>query len=510
MSDYPPSLLPLIGVTPGLQAQSQNSPEWLGRPKLICIGDSILALGNLQSTPTAINCNGAGLITVNSTAHGMWKGARIRISGCTPDYFNGYFTVTDRLDADNFTCTLTGTNGSIVTASGSVIRWATLDKNNDVCIPNLANALLHQRMHWLCNYAVGGDTSAQTLAWIDKWAGRGTPDICLVHSGVNDVINDVPYATTTANYVAIWNRLISLGIRPVVMTCSPLGSAYVSYTTARGVALHNLNRFIKDYAAQNKTITVVDSCAAVIDSTSTTGNWIATPANSTDFIHPNNLGAFKIARAVADVLSGIIPPSTPLPIAFNDNYGTDSTSFELNDNALMQGTGGTVTAPASGTAPTGYTVSRSGTATVVASIVERADGNGNNVRIAMTPAASLDLGQIVRSSLSSRVSAGKTYVMSANVQGASINASLRYLEFRLSITMDGYSFTINGNSDGGTDGWSSDFDMVLETAPFTIPTGSTVTSFQPSIQFVGNGAGGTMTLDIGEWTVHEVQSVPAS
>lgn len=189
------------------------------------------------------------------------------------------------------------------------------------------------------------------------------------------------------------------------------------------------------------------------------GSWtlqadhIAKIGYNSDSIHYSARGAYTIGAAIASVLSPLVPPRSPLAQSISDNINSHgisaSTSASIGwnvwEHSPWESTGGTVTAPSTGTAPLGWTVSGAPTSTTVASsVVDSPFGPGKALQLSIgsTAGAAATIQAFMASSpLAFRVTASGKYILEIPF---SITGDLVAKEFWAEplITVDSISSTI--------------------------------------------------------------------
>jgi lysophospholipase L1-like esterase len=249
------------------------------------------------------------------------------------------------------------TQGAPVTANGvftagSLLMWANTAAGRRSWIPGA--------------YTTNGVVSATGAKTADNLTSHLTPalktrpGVMVIQAGVNDAVNAVTLAVTSANRQAMAEAALAQGIVPVLTTVTPVDGT----TGTIRAAIAAINSWTVTYGAAND-IPVCDFSGAVTDPV--TGNsWRS--GWTSDGTHPTSVGARALGATLAATLLDILP-SRPFPMPLGS---TDPRSLYVNP--LMAGSGGF---------PTNWTY-ESGAATV--SLVSgTADGvNGNWWRIVKT------------------------------------------------------------------------------------------------------------------------------
>ena len=177
----------------------------------------------------------------------------------------------------------------------------------------------------LKNAGVAGEKTDQILARVASVIALN-PDLCIVEGGANDVPAGYTSAQTIANLTSIYTALRSAGIRVVVTTVTP---RVKSVDTAEHLAtLNTINRFVRDYALDNKDVILCDwyQCLADADGKSTT-------TFTNDGTHPNVAGAWRMGKKLYDAINAVYQ--------FSDNHqlcvAADDTNSLLPNCALEGG-----------------------------------------------------------------------------------------------------------------------------------------------------------------------------
>jgi lysophospholipase L1-like esterase len=199
-----------------------------------------------------------------------------------------------------------------------------------------------------------------------------------------------------------------------------------------------------------------------------------------------------------------------------------SSARNLLDNPLLTtATGGALAGTATGVAASGFKVGNgTGTPGIVASVVARADGKGNDQQIVVTPTAVGDQAWIEAdfnwaSSTGSvnwpaQVQAGRYYVFEGELNLSGV-ASVGLTEIRpnLVVIVGGTTYQIysmNGYADGPC--LNSDLSAFhFKTAPMLLPAGA-VTTFKFQLYLTCSLAAGSLTAKLGLVKVDEYEAAP--
>ncbi|MEF3310789.1 SGNH/GDSL hydrolase family protein, partial [Paenibacillus sp. GYB004] len=146
---------------------------------------------------------------------------------------------------------------------------------------------------------IGGNTTTQMLARIDNDVLQYKSDYVHVLGGTNDVLTDTASATTIANLTTIYKRIKDNGSKLVIATVPP---SVQCNTDQRLANLNAINKFIRDYAYNNKDVILCDMFSALVDSSGR--NIIA--GLSDDGTHPNAAGAARMGRKLYEDLNAAL------------------------------------------------------------------------------------------------------------------------------------------------------------------------------------------------------------
>lgn len=228
--------------------------------------------------------------------------------------------------------------------------------------------LLRQRMRWVKNGGVGGDTVAQMLSRTDALVALD-PGWLIGFGCINSINADTTATSVIADLAAIFDKCLAAGVKVVWGT--DWYSAGTS-TSARRAEMDKVNQWLRDQATTRPDFYLADYAARMVDPI--TGQILA--AYASDGLHQDGPGGFVMAQELVKVLSPLLPPSDRLI-----NSNADSTN--LITNGMFDGDGGTGRA-------TGWASGSGGT--VVYSKVPRTDGYpGSWQQVAVTDATATRL-----------------------------------------------------------------------------------------------------------------------
>lgn len=370
----------------------------------------------------------------------------------------------------------------------------------------LLNFLLGQRLQVINNAAVSGERTDQILARLSGgnlgigFGSQSAPGVlglpqmpawAFVLAGTNDVNQGRTFDVITGDLLQIYTRLLAAGIRVVALTLTPAGG----YTTAQNALLLQVNAWIRNTVAATPGMVLVDAFAALVDPTSATLGGVASRFRD-GVLHPNNTGGMAIARAAFAVLDPLIPRSEFLVSSNYESQAFDASCDQLIDNPLFISTAAASGTGVSGTGPAGFTYGTPGASQpLVASLVARADGYGNDLKVNCTATAAAQTHQITAPSVHARAVEGGLYYAAATCavtgnSGAALTAAanLRAVALRVQLNNGSNSFSADLDHTSTDSAYEGNFSGVFKTPLFYMPGGA-VTIFRPFFLLTSHGAG---------------------
>jgi lysophospholipase L1-like esterase len=303
------------------------------------LGDSITNQNNYRLSVGSISRKDGVATVVTTASHELWPGAEFSIMPAMENWgFGGKHTVSRYLSSTSFEFAISPDFPSVGPATSVTLRHH--GHQSDQGWFHWFNSRLHGRFEMLNNGAITGGQAEDLLRRVETDVIPYNPTFCFVLLGTNDALQSVPLAQTTGALEGIYRRLIEAGTIVVALTVPPLGSGSSSFTKC-SPRVRAINHWIREYAAKTPRVILVDTYAALVDSTSTTGAH-ATSVLGGDGVHPTALGAKVMGDAIYDVLSDLIPPSRTGHVCPFDAHGISATTVTLSRTANL------VTATASG------------------------------------------------------------------------------------------------------------------------------------------------------------------
>lgn len=484
-----------------------------GGLRTVLFGDSMLQSHNNfwygTAAVTAMS-RSAGVVTATISGHSMPTGRKIRVINAVPPDFN-YEGDIIRTGVNTFTYPSAGPDGLATRTSISVIDREWVSPKS----PFLwANGLLGGSLRLVKNLGVGGNTTGQMLARLDEVIAQ-SPDVVVILGMYNDIGLLSP-TQTTDNLKAIYDRLTALGILVVAVTGVPLSASGAKWSAVNVEHILSANRFIRAYAVNGRNFALADAFRRMVDKHNTTNRGAAVlGAIDTDFVHPSPRGAFLIGRSIYDALVKNIPPVNWAGVTCAAETAiAGQNNFNAIDEAPNTMSGGSITAPVTGTAASGVTVERDvgTTGACVASVVMDTDGTYLQ-RASITPGG-VETWNIRSNSggvILTRLVAGerRRLSMRMRVSGLTAGHTLASLLTWLVMAVDGknyYAYIGSTTTQVHVDG---DCSLTLISEPFIVPSG-VMTNAGWAVQSIFSGAFATaINIDVGDVTLTKTSDEPA-
>jgi hypothetical protein len=260
------------------------------------------------------------------------------------------------------------------------------------------------------NKGVSGDETKDVLTRIWHDGYRQAPDNLLLDIGTNDIKINRSVNQILDGMDQIIEEGFSAGIKRITqLTVFPRNnSTGVAFTTAQEDVRLAVNQGIIDRRRRMPGVFFPINCEFLIDPA--TG--LLRLDSSYDGLHINQIGATLVAeKGIAEQFWNIISDGQKLKRHIVEAYDATLVPYgNLLSNADFSGAAGTASTGASGTVATGFTLSRAAgsNATVVASIVELPDYNGNLAayqKLEITSPGGGDDTDIIRFALSATMTA---------------------------------------------------------------------------------------------------------
>ena len=383
-------------------------------------------------------------------------------------------TVT-RVDANTFTYPAPGVDGA---ATGSQFG-ADLQKLSQRGYLSWARQASGNRIAVAYAGVQGGATAATIGAKFVAPAIASGAKNAIVMAGVNNAAGSQTAAQIAAEIISsLLDPLAAAGMRVIVMAVLPFSSAHPSFVTATP-KIPVINEALRRYCMGKASMIWVDAWSALVDPVAATpGNTLSGVMDSSN-LHTSPRGAALVGARLGAAIAAQPIPSVDLCLRGNiDAVGNNATSNNLLDVGLMQGTGGTVSAPVTGSAPTGWTIATTGTITsAVASLQARSDGVGQDLQVVVQPGGSAQILCNTQSGqLLGRVVGGAWYQIALEVSASGVSASnCSNVTAWLGLNIDGSAYTlglINGFASDTPNTADIPANTLFLSLPFWIPAGT--------------------------------------
>ncbi len=224
------------------------------------------------------------------------------------------------------------------------------------------------------NFGVSGDTVVNMQNRFSEVVAKNPrPTICTILAGTNDVKVGNSDTAMQSAFLNIFAQARAAGIYMVVIPILPRnavdGLASVDFTAAERLQMNRINSWLAAYCQQSGgAARFADPRPFLTSQADATGSMVA--GGTVDGVHPSVRGCYYMAKALQAAMADLIDSGSPdefvnsadLWDATSNPYG----NMLLNPN--MTGTGGTASAPVTGTVPTDWRCERATGANITATI----------------------------------------------------------------------------------------------------------------------------------------------
>lgn len=439
--------------------------------------------------------------------------------------------------------------------------------NNTQGMVAWANAMCGQRMTIVANKAVSGSQMDGVISRLSSDIDPLSFDWLVLICDLNDVAAGRTADAICADYETFYAYAHARGAR--VIHVAPYAPS-VALTAAQSQVLLQVRYYILSSPSRLGHVYTVDAMSIIGDATTspptTPAAYIIDPAGSG--FHFNGAGAFLLAEKIAEIWSQYVPEAPSLLASAADNYSVDSTVARPNlfdyglfsGNAGTNGTGSnsapswiTATVYAAGalslnggnayttaaggtsgaTAPThtsgsasdggviwdhvgtgavtgpatGWTVKRNaGAGTGYTCTVNRADGVGKDLVVAVTGAGATDVWQISPSTTSTaRAALGGTYQPEAEI--SLINCSglcaptLRTLTTVSGVTVQSRDLSASTTL---TNAVVRDKTIRLRVPSITLPSSGSITNLEGQVLLTFGAASARAVVKLGRASLRKI------
>lgn len=478
------------------------TPNTSGRVDTVVIGDSMTANLFAGTTITAAS-RVSNVITATVTGTNFAAGCKVSVKNCVPASFNV-------------------NNATVLSKSATQITYASIGPDEsasdlDALAPMTAYTMAQQRDYfffWLNGLLKGalrivnaagahGQYTADMLTRFDADVmAFNTAKLVIIRSGYNDFNRGgLTAEQMLTNITTMALKAKNAGKIVVIVDCLPWVTASTDAARLNAV---RYNRLINEYCLNNG-IRIARISTVTTDFTNALAHYPLANMTVADGIHPSVKSDRLLATLIYNTLSGIIPSIDILASSKQDNFTSDPLSKQLIPNAFWTATGGTVTAPATGTAPSGWTVTRGGSATVAASAPARSDGLGYDLQMEVTATGTSDYGQAVSANITTGFAVGDTLRLScelsvSNLSGSNLKGVLIYIYNNGGPTQ--YCYADIPQAALTAELITADYTTTVVSSDWIVPTG--VTTLVIYIKTISLASGTAVTVKVGRMSLEKV------
>ena len=250
-----------------------------------------------------------------------------------------------------------GSGGNTVSSQIGFLQWA--------------QAILGMPFDVVSNAGIGGQTMSAVAARLKSDVLAYSPDVVILGGdGIGNSVNSgVSAATIYGQWAACVEAILDAGKIPIVCTCPPNDKLSTAWDTtgAWTAEYHKINDMVKAACRADSRLILfpwdeihADQTAASSRPNTTSATSQQTTAWTNDGTHPHPRMAIAMGTVLAGILAGIFPARTlPFP-------NVNSHPYSALSNAVRNGSSGTLSGGASGSAAAGDTLN--GNATVGAKV----------------------------------------------------------------------------------------------------------------------------------------------
>ena len=481
------------GATAAVQALVSGAG--ISPSRIAYLGDSQFGNSIGANTLTAAVYDPAtGILTATKAAHGITNNTMVQLTCRAAPQWNVYERPCTWVSTSVFTLQLAaGLAGQPVVSD---IRWTKSGTSNKPACTGDVQSLTGGRVRVVRNASVTGETWGQIRARIAAeiapvMVGGG---IVVLQGGHNDSLTGpVPVATTIADMQGAVSDLKALGLRVILVNCTPYGSGYA--TTAARVHLLEQNRAIAAMA-QPGTVAVVDAFSSANDPTSLCN--AATGYVMADLLHWSGKTSRAIAVLIANVLNLWFPPVQRLPQSHLDCYDASNnpnSSNRMQNGLCLTTTGGVVNNSITGTAAAQFQVAtdQGSGASFTASVQAASWGVGNSQKLAWSSLTfANNLARIYCNSQHARFAPGQKVRLAMRVKTTGLGGAslINYIAAYFYCTVDGVQLTVaafNESNIAPAYNDQQDWDGLMESDVLYIPAGAALTSLYWQVGAYLNG-----------------------
>lgn len=457
----------------------------------VLIGDSMTAQNNGNNATLSAATRSGGVVTATSTANGFPDQVPTDIVNMVPSDFNASGVTLTRIDANTFSYPAPGADGSAAALGGSKPMIAINRQNqSDIGYFFWLNMKSKGAFQLVRNAGANGQTAADMRERFARDVLANNPQHIILLTGYNDFV--LAGRTAQAVYGDVVAMCAASADKQITVVSALPWTTGGSNANRAQAAIYN--RMIRNFCGSTTNVRYADAAKYVVDSTNATRFSPLTGMLNADGIHPAPKAAERIAQAIYEANQDRLPIPSRLVSTNADNYGFDTGSKNIVDNAPWTTSGGSLGGTASGVVATGWGVTNTGSGTTVASVVTPSDGVGYQQQAVFTPAANNDVCIVSLSGTgwgTGRFVAGQKVrcIFELSVSGLS-GANIKSIETRIGFNN---SPATSAHPCFSNNTVVANYPVVDYTGPvvsqdITVPAGATTMSFQTTVTA---GAAGT-------------------
>lgn len=378
--------------------------------RVVLFGDS-LTMGAVGAiTPTSLTVSNGVLTGLVSSSNNFSVGNPITLQLTNNPDLNNKKLIVSAVSAGQFSVNVPYIpDGPIVAQAGKTIAITHNHLVGDTSLYPWLNMLGRYGFEISHIPATNGQTSADMVD-IDLPVVLADLafDFAFIMAGTNDygISSDNPEYTIN-NVILVADAIKSVGKTPVVFTPPPIQNTQSGWTAARAACIQKITNRLVDIC-RIKNYLIFDINAALINASSTTGNWKT--GYNTDDVHWNPTGSYNAAKILKPEFDKIFTPIDLSPKSLVDDYAINIGSDNLIRNPCMTGSVAAGSG-ATGNVPTLWTGLGIGSPTTCNyTVVPRSDfGNDINCQHVCGAAGSAAYPYIESADFKPALVAGKTY-----------------------------------------------------------------------------------------------------
>lgn len=194
-----------------------------------------------------------------------------------------------------------GGNRTVFIGDSIMVSSDSVAGQRGISIPTYGSITSYQRLNYVRNAGVAGNTTAQMLARFNADVIQHDPSVVVILGGTNDSndSNAVSLDTFADNIEAMVAECREAAALPILCTVPPNDTG-----TARKLRIASYNAWLRDYCS-SEGIALVDFYALLVDPE--TGDYHADYLN--DGTHPNNPGYAAMGRMLGQVALDVAAPT---------------------------------------------------------------------------------------------------------------------------------------------------------------------------------------------------------